>query len=45
VRRAFGVRVVPHNTFLGAACSALLRVNAAIAPDAPFERGVEGRQG
>ena len=36
--RAFGVRVVPHNAYFGAGFLASLHVNAATAPDAPFER-------
>ena len=36
--KAFGVRVVPHNAYFGAGFLASLHVNAAIAPDAPFER-------
>ena len=36
--KAFGVRVVPHNAYFGAGFLASLHVNAALAPDAPFER-------
>jgi L-alanine-DL-glutamate epimerase-like enolase superfamily enzyme len=36
--KAFGVRVVPHNAYFGPGFLASLHVNAAIAPDAPFER-------
>jgi L-alanine-DL-glutamate epimerase-like enolase superfamily enzyme len=36
--KAFGVRVVPHNAYFGAGYLASLHVNAAVAPDAPFER-------
>ena len=36
--KAFGVRIVPHNAYFGAGFLASLHVNAAIAPDAPFER-------
>jgi D-galactarolactone cycloisomerase len=36
--KAFGVRVVPHNAYFGSGFLASLHVNAAIAPDAPFER-------
>ena len=36
--RAFGVRVVPHNAYFGAGYLASLHCNAALAPDAPFER-------
>jgi L-alanine-DL-glutamate epimerase-like enolase superfamily enzyme len=36
--KAFGVRVVPHNAYFGCGFLASLHVNAAIAPDAPFER-------
>ena len=36
--RAFGVRVVPHNAYFGSGFLASLYVNAAVAPDAPFER-------
>ena len=35
---AFGVRLVPHNAYFGAGYLASLHVNAALAPDAPFER-------
>jgi D-galactarolactone cycloisomerase len=36
--RAFGVRLVPHNAYFGSGFLASLHVNAALAPDAPFER-------
>ena len=36
--RAFGVRLVPHNAYFGPGYLASLHVNAAVAPDAPFER-------
>jgi L-alanine-DL-glutamate epimerase-like enolase superfamily enzyme len=36
--KAFGVRVVPHNAYFGPGYLASLHVNAAIAPNAPFER-------
>ena len=36
--KAFGVRVVPHNAYFGAGFLASLHCNAALAPDAPFER-------
>jgi len=36
--KACGVRVVPHNAYFGPGFLASLHVNAAIAPDAPFER-------
>ena len=36
--KAFGVRVVPHNAYFGAGYLASLHCNAALAPDAPFER-------
>jgi L-alanine-DL-glutamate epimerase-like enolase superfamily enzyme len=36
--KAFGVRVVPHNAYFGPGFLASLHVNAAVAPDAPFER-------
>jgi L-alanine-DL-glutamate epimerase-like enolase superfamily enzyme len=36
--KAFGVRLVPHNAYFGAGFLASLHVNAALAPDAPFER-------
>lgn len=36
--KAFGVRVVPHNAYFGPGYLASLHVNAAIAPEAPFER-------
>jgi L-alanine-DL-glutamate epimerase-like enolase superfamily enzyme len=36
--KAFGVRVVPHNAYFGPGFLASLHVNAAIAPEAPFER-------
>ncbi|HEX5325764.1 MAG TPA: mandelate racemase/muconate lactonizing enzyme family protein [Acetobacteraceae bacterium] len=36
--RAFGVRLVPHNAYFGPGYLASLHVNAALAPDAPFER-------
>lgn len=36
--KAYGVRVVPHNAYFGAGFLASLHLNAAIAPDAPFER-------
>jgi D-galactarolactone cycloisomerase len=36
--KAFGVRLVPHNAYFGAGFLASLHVNAALAPDSPFER-------
>ncbi len=36
--KAFGVRVVPHNAYFGAGFLASLHCNAALTPDAPFER-------
>ena len=36
--KAFGVRLVPHNAYFGPGYLASLHVNAAIAPDSPFER-------
>ncbi|HEY4044329.1 MAG TPA: enolase C-terminal domain-like protein, partial [Rhodopila sp.] len=36
--KAVGVRLVPHNAYFGAGYLASLHVNAAVAPDAPFER-------
>ena len=36
--KAFAVRLVPHNAYFGAGYLASLHVNAAVAPDAPFER-------
>src|SRR6185312_1635302 len=36
--KAFGVRVVPHNAYFGAGFLASLHCNAALVPDAPFER-------
>jgi L-alanine-DL-glutamate epimerase-like enolase superfamily enzyme len=36
--KAFGVRLVPHNAYFGAGHLASLHLNAALAPDAPFER-------
>jgi D-galactarolactone cycloisomerase len=36
--KAFGVCLVPHNAYFGAGYLASLHVNAALAPDAPFER-------
>jgi D-galactarolactone cycloisomerase len=36
--KAFGVRLVPHNAYFGAGYLASLHVNAALAPEAPFER-------
>jgi L-alanine-DL-glutamate epimerase-like enolase superfamily enzyme len=36
--KAFGVRMVPHNAYFGAGFLASLHCNAALAPDAPFER-------
>jgi D-galactarolactone cycloisomerase len=36
--KAFSVRLVPHNAYFGAGYLASLHVNAALAPDAPFER-------
>jgi D-galactarolactone cycloisomerase len=36
--KVFGVRLVPHNAYFGAGFLASLHVNAALAPDAPFER-------
>lgn len=35
--RAFGVRLVPHNAYFGSGYLASLHLNAAIAPEAPFE--------
>ncbi len=35
---SFGVRLVPHNAYFGPGYLASLHVNAAVAPDAPFER-------
>ena len=35
--RAFGVRLVPHNATFGMGYLASLHINAAVAPDAPFE--------
>jgi L-alanine-DL-glutamate epimerase-like enolase superfamily enzyme len=36
--KAFGVRLVPHNAYFGPGYLASLHVNAAVAPEAPFER-------
>lgn len=36
--KTFGVRLVPHNAYFGPGYLASLHVNAALAPDAPFER-------
>jgi L-alanine-DL-glutamate epimerase-like enolase superfamily enzyme len=36
--KAHGVRLVPHNAYFGAGYLASLHCNAALAPDAPFER-------
>jgi D-galactarolactone cycloisomerase len=36
--KAFGVRMVPHNAYFGPGYLASLNVNAALAPDVPFER-------
>jgi D-galactarolactone cycloisomerase len=36
--KAFAVRLVPHNAYFGPGYLASLHVNAALAPDAPFER-------
>lgn len=36
--KAFAVRLVPHNAYFGAGYLASLHLNAALAPDAPFER-------
>jgi L-alanine-DL-glutamate epimerase-like enolase superfamily enzyme len=36
--KAYGVRLVPHNAYFGAGYLASLHCNAALAPDAPFER-------
>jgi D-galactarolactone cycloisomerase len=36
--KAFSVRLVPHNAYFGAGHLASLHINAALAPDAPFER-------
>jgi D-galactarolactone cycloisomerase len=36
--KAFGVRLVPHNAYFGAGFLASLHCDAALAPDAPFER-------
>ena len=36
--KAYGVRMVPHNAYFGAGFLTSLHVNAALAPDAPFER-------
>lgn len=36
--KAYGVRLVPHNAYFGAGYLASLHLNAALAPDAPFER-------
>jgi L-alanine-DL-glutamate epimerase-like enolase superfamily enzyme len=36
--KAFDVRLVPHNAYFGPGFLASLHVNAALAPDAPFER-------
>ncbi|MGE0224206.1 MAG: mandelate racemase/muconate lactonizing enzyme family protein [Acetobacteraceae bacterium] len=35
--RAYGVRMVPHNAYFGPGFLTSLHVNAALAPDAPFE--------
>ncbi len=36
--KLYGVRLVPHNAYFGAGYLASLHLNAALAPDAPFER-------
>lgn len=36
--QTFGVRLVPHNAYFGPGYLASLHVNAAVAPDSPFER-------
>ena len=36
--KAHAVRLVPHNAYFGAGYLASLHVNAALAPDSPFER-------
>ncbi|HEY6430656.1 MAG TPA: mandelate racemase/muconate lactonizing enzyme family protein [Acetobacteraceae bacterium] len=36
--KAHGVRLVPHNAYFGPGYLASLHVNAAVAPDSPFER-------
>jgi L-alanine-DL-glutamate epimerase-like enolase superfamily enzyme len=36
--QAHGVRLVPHNAYFGAGYLASLNLNAALVPDAPFER-------
>jgi D-galactarolactone cycloisomerase len=36
--KALGVRLVPHNAYFGAGYLTSLHLNAALAPDAPFER-------
>jgi L-alanine-DL-glutamate epimerase-like enolase superfamily enzyme len=36
--KAHAVRLVPHNAYFGAGYLASLHLNAALAPDAPFER-------
>ena len=36
--RRIGVRLVPHNAYFGAGYLASLHLNAALAPDVPFER-------
>jgi D-galactarolactone cycloisomerase len=36
--KAFGVRLVPHNAYFGAGYLASMHINAALAPDSPFER-------
>ncbi|WP_428537882.1 mandelate racemase/muconate lactonizing enzyme family protein [Rhodopila sp.] len=36
--KAFAVRLVPHNAYFGAGYLASLHVNAAVSPEAPFER-------
>lgn len=36
--KAYGVRLVPHNAYYGPGYLTSLHVNAALAPDAPFER-------
>jgi L-alanine-DL-glutamate epimerase-like enolase superfamily enzyme len=36
--KAYGVRMVPHNAYFGPGFLASLHVNAALAPDVPFER-------
>jgi D-galactarolactone cycloisomerase len=36
--KLYGVRLVPHNAYFGAGYLASLHVNAALAPDSPFER-------